>query len=142
MQHVVDSALPLLLKAFDTDDDKEAVTAAVLGCEAILTGAGPQCCQSYMEPLATGASMVRHLAGFWDQCLGTSTVYILNSTSTGYMMFLCLGKTRLSHTLPIWFDMNHIDECIRTNHTLYLHHIHIPIMTTVYGIYLSTIEMH
>lgn len=59
VQHVVDSALPLLLKAFDTDDDKEAVTAAVLGCEAILTGAGPQCCQSYMEPLATGASMVR-----------------------------------------------------------------------------------
>lgn len=61
VQHVVDSALPLMIKAFDTDDDKEAVTAAVLGCGVILSGAGPQACQQYMEPLATGASMVRTL---------------------------------------------------------------------------------
>lgn len=59
VQHVVDSALPLMIKAFDTDDDKEAVTAAVLGCGVILSGAGAQACQSFMEPLATGASMVR-----------------------------------------------------------------------------------
>lgn len=59
VQHVVDSALPLLLKAFDTDDDKEAVTAAVLGCGVILTGAGAQSCQKYMEAMATGSSMVR-----------------------------------------------------------------------------------
>lgn len=65
MQHVVDSALPLMMKAFDTDDDKEAVTAAVLGCGAILSWAGPQACQSFMEPLATGASMVRaSVSGF------------------------------------------------------------------------------
>ena len=61
MQHVVDSALPLMIKAFDTDDDKEAVTAAVLGCGVILTGAGAQACQKFMEPLATGASMVKSL---------------------------------------------------------------------------------
>jgi len=59
VQHIVDSALPLLLKAFDTDDDKEAVTAAVLGCGVILTGAGAQSCQKYMEAMATGSSMVR-----------------------------------------------------------------------------------
>ena len=59
MQHVVDTALPLLLRAFDTDDDKEAVTAAVLGCGVILTGAGPHSCQKFMEPMATGSSMVR-----------------------------------------------------------------------------------
>jgi len=59
-QHIVDSALPLLLKAFDTDDDKEAVTAAVLGCGVILTGAGAQSCQKYMEAMATGSSMVRN----------------------------------------------------------------------------------
>ena len=59
VQHVVDSALPLMIKAFDTDDDKEAVTAAVLGCGVILMGAGAQACQHFMEPLATGASMVR-----------------------------------------------------------------------------------
>lgn len=59
VQHVVDSALPLMIKAFDTDDDKEAVIAAVLGCGVILSGAGAQACQSFMEPLATGASMVR-----------------------------------------------------------------------------------
>ena len=59
VQHIVDSALPLLLKAFETDDDKEAVTAAVLGCGAILTGAGAQSCQKYMEAMATGSSMVR-----------------------------------------------------------------------------------
>ena len=47
-----------MIKAFDTDDDKEAVTAAVLGCGVILTGAGAQACQKFMEPLATGASMV------------------------------------------------------------------------------------
>ena len=58
VQHVVDSALPLLIKAFDTDDDKEAVTAAVLGCGVILTGAGAQACQKFMEPLAIGTSMV------------------------------------------------------------------------------------
>lgn len=58
VQHVVDSALPLMIKAFDTDDDKEAVTAAVLGCGVILSGAGAQACQRLMEPLATGASMV------------------------------------------------------------------------------------
>lgn len=61
MQHVVDSALPLMIKAFDTDDDKEAVTAAVLGCGVILSGAGPQACQKHMEPLATAASMVTTL---------------------------------------------------------------------------------
>jgi len=60
VQHIVDSALPLLLKAFDTDDDKEAVTAAVLGCGVILTGAGAQSCQKYMEAMATGSSMVRN----------------------------------------------------------------------------------
>ena len=60
VQHIVDSALPLLLKAFDTDDDKEAVTAAVLGCGVILTGAGSQSCQNYMEAMATGSSMVRN----------------------------------------------------------------------------------
>lgn len=58
VQHIVDSALPLLLKAFDTDDDKEAVTAAVLGCGVILTGAGAQSCQKYMEAMATGSSMI------------------------------------------------------------------------------------
>lgn len=58
VQHIVDSALQLLLKAFDTDDDKEAVTAAVLGCGVILTGAGGQSCQKYIEPMATGCSMV------------------------------------------------------------------------------------
>ncbi|KAL3153296.1 hypothetical protein ABBQ38_011641 [Trebouxia sp. C0009 RCD-2024] len=58
VQHVVDSALPLMIKAFDTDDDKEAVIAAVLGCGVILSGAGAQACQSFMEPLATGASMI------------------------------------------------------------------------------------
>ena len=31
VQHVVDSALPLMIKAFDTDDDKEAVTASCAG---------------------------------------------------------------------------------------------------------------
>lgn len=56
---MVDSALPLMIKAFDTDDDKEAVTAAVLGCGVILTGAGAQACQEFMQPLATGASMVK-----------------------------------------------------------------------------------
>lgn len=59
VQHVVDSALPLMIKAFETDDDKEAVTAAVLGCGVILTGAGAQACQKFLEPLATGASMVK-----------------------------------------------------------------------------------
>ena len=58
VQHIVDTALPLLLRAFDTDDDKEAVTAAVLGCGVMLTGAGPHSCQKFMEPMATGSSMV------------------------------------------------------------------------------------
>ena len=62
MQHIVDTALPLLLKAFDTDDDKEAVTAAVLGCGVILTGAGPHSCQKHLEAMATGSSMVHQMA--------------------------------------------------------------------------------
>lgn len=58
IQQVVDTALPLLLQAFDTDDDKESVMAAVLGCGPILQGAGPQACQKHMEAMATGCSMV------------------------------------------------------------------------------------
>lgn len=59
IQHVVDTTLPILLHAFDTDDDKESVMAAVLGCGPILQGAGAQACQKHMEPMATGCSMVR-----------------------------------------------------------------------------------
>ena len=38
---------------------KKAVTAAVLGCGVILTGAGAHSCQKFMEPMATGSSMVQ-----------------------------------------------------------------------------------
>ena len=58
IQHVVDTALPLLLSACDTDDDKESVVAAVLACGPILQGAGPQACQKHMEAMATACSMV------------------------------------------------------------------------------------
>ena len=73
-----------MIKAFDTDDDKEAVTAAVLGCGVILTGAGGQACQRFMEPLATGASMVRVLSfgAFSKQSLlPTSRQHFSNLTS-------------------------------------------------------------
>ena len=43
---------------------KKAVAAAVLGCGVILTGAGPHSCQKFMEPMATGSSMVSLFAFF------------------------------------------------------------------------------
>lgn len=58
VQYMVDSALPLLIKAINTDDNKEAVTAAVRGCGVILAGAWEHACQQFIKHLVFGAGLV------------------------------------------------------------------------------------